>query len=37
MKPPVLDVTRLTAQRAIRTKNRVIVGLAGDYRLLQAR
>src|ERR1700731_3420491 len=37
MKPPVLDVTRLTARRAIRTQNRVIVGLDGDDRLLQAR
>jgi hypothetical protein len=36
MKPPVLDVTRLTARRAIRAQNRVIVGLDGDYRLLQA-
>jgi hypothetical protein len=37
MKPPVLDVTRLTARRAIRTQNRVFVGLDGDDRLLQAR
>jgi hypothetical protein len=37
MKPPVLDVTSLTASRAIRTQNRVIVGLDGDDRLLQAR
>jgi transposase len=36
-KPPVLDVTGLTASRAIRTQNRVIVGLHGDHRLLQAR
>jgi hypothetical protein len=37
MTPPVLDVTRLTARRAIWTQNRVIVGLDGDDRLLQAR
>src|SRR6267154_1020921 len=37
MKPPVLDVTRLTARRAIRTQNRVIVSLDGNYCLLQAR
>ena len=37
MKPPVLDVTRLTTSRAIRTQNHVIVGLHGDHRLLQAR
>jgi hypothetical protein len=36
MKPPVLDVTGLTARRAIQTQNRVIVSLDGD-RLLQAR
>jgi hypothetical protein len=36
-KPPVLDVTRLTTSRAIRTQNRVIVRLHGDHRLLQAR
>jgi hypothetical protein len=36
-KPPVLDVTRLTARSPIRTQNRVIVGLDGDGRLLQAR
>jgi len=37
MKPPLLDVTDLTARRAIRTQNRVIVGLNGDNHLLQAR
>jgi hypothetical protein len=37
MKPPVLDVTRLTATRASWTPNRVMVGLDGDDRLLQAR
>jgi FAD/FMN-containing dehydrogenase len=36
IKPPVLDVTGLTARSAIRTQNRVIVGLHGDDRLLQA-
>jgi hypothetical protein len=34
MKPPVFDVTRLTARRTNRTQNRVIVGLDGDHRLL---
>src|ERR1700712_3071186 len=37
MKPPVLDMTRLTARRAIRTQDRVVVGLYGDHHLLQAR
>jgi hypothetical protein len=37
MKPPVLEVTRLTARKAIRTQNRVIVGVDGDDRLLQTR
>ncbi len=37
VKPPILDVTRLTARRAIRTQNRVIVRLDRDYRLPQAR
>jgi hypothetical protein len=36
-KPPVLAVARLTARKTIRTQNRVIVGLDGDYCLLQAR
>jgi hypothetical protein len=37
MKPPVLDLARLTARSAIGTQNHVIVGLDGNYRLLQAR
>src|ERR1700734_1614715 len=37
MKPPVLDMTRLTARRAIRTQDRVVVGLYGDHDLLRAR
>jgi hypothetical protein len=37
MTPPVLDVTRLTARRAIRTQDHMIAGLDGDYRLLQTR
>jgi hypothetical protein len=37
MKSPVFDVTRMTARQTGRTQNRVIVGLNGDYSLLQAR
>src|SRR4051794_34908439 len=37
MKPPVLDMTRLTARRAIRTQDRMVVGLYGDHHSLQAR
>ena len=37
MKPPVLDMTRMTARRTIRTQNRVVVRLDGDHHLLQAR
>jgi hypothetical protein len=37
MQPPVLDMTRMTARRTIRTQNRVVVRLDGDHHLLQAR
>jgi hypothetical protein len=36
MKPPVFNATRLTARRAIRTPNCVVVCLDGDHHLLQA-
>jgi hypothetical protein len=36
MKPPILDMTRMTARRAIR-QDRMIIGLYGDHHLLQTR
>jgi hypothetical protein len=37
MKPPVLDVTPPAAGRAVRPRNRMIVGLRGHHRLLDTR
>jgi hypothetical protein len=37
MKPPVFDATRMTARRAIRAPNCMVVCLDGDHHVLQAR